>query len=124
MNKKIIVKLLITLSFIFYFSSFDYVLADAWVLWWDWITEEKIRKWDIHTDDIPNIIKWAINFFMWIAWTIAVVFVIIWAYQILFIWAIEQNRTKWKETIIMALTWFAIAALSWTIIRFIIDNFI
>ena len=94
---------------------------DTWVL--SGITIEKIRNWDIHIGDIPKIIKWAIDFFMWIAWVIAVTFVIIWAYQILFIWAIEQNKTKWKETIMMALIWFAIAGLSWSIIRFIIDNF-
>lgn len=84
-------------------------------------TETALRNWDIHTGDIPIIITWAINFFMGIAGTIAIIFVIVWAYKILF-WALSQDKTKWKDTIIMALTGFAIASLSWFIIRMIIDN--
>ena len=99
------------------------VFADGGILWdfaWDG-TEAALRTWDIHTDDIPKILTGAIDFFMWIAGTVAVIFVIIWAYQILF-GSLEQNKTKWKDTIIMALWWFAIASLSWFIIKLIIDN--
>ncbi len=103
------------------FSSMQTALAnDAWLLW-DSISQEELRKWDIHTDDIPNIIKWAIDFWMWIAWTIAVIFIILWAFKILF-WSLEQDKTKWKDTIIMAIFWFAIASLAWFIIRLVIDN--
>lgn len=84
-------------------------------------TEEAIKKWNIHLDDIPSIIQYAINFFMGIAWTIAIIFVIIGAYQILF-GSISQDKTKWRNTIIYALTGFALASLSWFIIRTIIDN--
>jgi len=72
-------------------------------------------------EDIPNILKWAIDFFMWIAWTIAIIFIIIWAYQILF-GSLEQDKTKWKNTIIMALWGFAIASLAWLIIKFLLEN--
>ena len=86
-------------------------------------TEKAIREWDIHVDDIPNIITWAINILLWLAWTISIIFIIIWAYKILFWSAISSDRTEWKNTIIMALVWFAIASLSWFIIKLIIDNF-
>ncbi len=86
------------------------------------LSNSKIRNGNIHIDDIPKIIKSAIDFFMGIAGTIAVVFVIVWAYKILF-GSLQQDKTKWRDTIIAALGWFALAALSWLIIRFIIDNF-
>jgi type IV secretory pathway VirB2 component (pilin) len=59
---------------------------------------------------------------MEIAGTVAIIFIIIWAYKILF-GSLEQDKTKWKDTIIMALSGFAIASLAWFIIKFIIDNF-
>ena len=102
--------------------------ADGWVLWNfkgdkdGKETEAAIRTWDIHIEDITNILKGAINFFMEIAGTIAIIFIIIWAYKILF-GSLEQDKTKWKDTIIMALSWFAIASLAWFIIKLIIDNF-
>ena len=85
------------------------------------LTDSKIRNWDIHVDDIPNIIKEAIDFFMSLAWTVAIVFIIIWWYKILF-WSLEQDKTKWKDTIFMAIWGFILAALSWFIIKLIIDN--
>ena len=116
-------KLFYTLAWLI--LSFQASFADWWILW-DFRndptdTEKAIRTWDIHLDDIPNMITSAINFFMWIAWTIAIIFVIIWAYKILF-GSLEQDKTKWKDTIIMALGWFAIAALAWFIIKLIVEN--
>lgn len=108
-------------TLIWIISSIQYTFAnDAWILG-NSLSKDQLREWDIHVDDIPKIIKWAIDFAMWIAWTIAVIFIIIWAYQILF-WSIEQDKSKWKNTIIMAIMWFAIASLSWFIIKLIIDN--
>jgi len=97
---------------------------DLWVFWSDssCLTQSDMRTWNINIDNIPCLIQWATNFFLWIAGTIAVIFVIIWAYKILF-WSITQDTNKWKETIIMALTGFAIATLSWFIIKILIDNF-
>ncbi len=115
----------ILLTTLFYILTLEIVLAD-WGILWDFKgdgteTEKAIREWDIHTDDIPNILRWAIDFFMSIAWTIAVIFIIIWAYQIL-LGSMEQDKTKWKNTIIMAIWWFIIASLAWFIIKFIISN--
>lgn len=109
------------------YTIFWYILtqqntfADAWIFWGWGLDKDDIRRWDIHTDDIPWIIQWAIDFFINIAWSVAVIFIIIWAYQILF-GSLEQDTTKWKNTIIMALMWFTIAALAWFIIKLIIDN--
>lgn len=86
------------------------------------LSDEKIRNWDIHIDDIWPLIKDFIDYFIWIAWTIAVIFIIIWAYQILFGSVSEWSNSKWKETITSALIWFAIAVLSWFIVKLIFDN--
>lgn len=111
---------------IWYILSINIALADWWVLWnfkkWDWTeTEKALRNWDISLDDIPNILNGIINFWLGIAWTISIIFVIVWGYKILF-WSIEQDTTKWKNTIIMALVWFAISGSAWLIIKLIIDN--
>ena len=109
---------------LWYISTFQFTFADGGFLWdfrWD-DTEKALREWDIHIEDIPFMLKSAINFFMGIAGTIAIIFVIIWAYKILF-GSLEQDKTKWKDTIIMALGWFALASLSWFIIKIILDNF-
>ena len=116
----------ISLTALWIFLSTQASFSDGWVLGEfrdnDEETVTAIRTWDIHIADIPNILKWAINFFMEIAGTVAIIFIIIWAYKILF-GSLEQDKTKWKDTIIMALSWFAIASLAWFIIKFIIDNF-
>ena len=100
--------------------------ADLWIFWSNntCLTngETDIRNGNIHLDNIPCLIQGAINFFLGIAGTIAVIFVIVWAYKILF-GSLSQDKTKWKDTIIMALTGFAIATLSWFVIKILIDNF-
>ncbi len=85
-------------------------------------TTEQIRKWDFHLEDIAPIINSMINIFLSIAWTVAVIFVIIGAYKLLF-GSLKQDHTKWRETIIMALTGFAISLLAWFIVKFIFNNF-
>lgn len=117
-------------TIIWYILSINLVFADGWILWdfakWrTWSLEQDtaiaLRNWDVHMADIPKILQWSINFFMWLAWTVAIIFIIIWAYQILF-GSLEQDKTKWKNTIIMALGWFIIASLAWLIIKFLINN--
>lgn len=85
------------------------------------ISNGSLRNGNVHIDDIPLAIKSVIDFLMGIAGTISIIFIIIWAYQILF-WSLEQDKTKGKETIISALWGFALAALSWLIIKTIISN--
>lgn len=110
---------------VWYFSVFNTSFADWWILW-DFKndpkeTEKAIRNWDIHLEDIPVMIRWAIDFLMTVAWTIAIIFIIVWAYKILF-GSLEQDKTKWKDTIIMALLWFALASSAWFIVKLILDN--
>jgi len=116
----------ILISYITMFQiSFAENKPNWWILWnfkWDGAkTEKALRTWDINLEDIPIIIRNAIDFFITIAWTIAIIFVIIWAYKILF-WSLEQDKTKWKDTIIMAIGWFALASLAWFIVKLIIDG--
>ena len=85
-------------------------------------TTKQIREWDFHLEDIAPIINSMINVFLSIAWTVAVIFVIIGAYKLLF-GSLKQDHTKWRETIIMALTGFAISLLAWFIVKFIFNNF-
>ncbi len=99
---------------------------DDCILWWAWTSswelQEKIRQWNIHIDDIPWILRYAIDYLMWFAWTVAVIFIILWAYKIA-LWWISNDKTKWKDMIILALSGFALASLSWVILKIVIDNF-
>lgn len=106
----------------FYFLNNLISFADAGILWWWWLSESDLKNWNIHTDDLPGIINWAIDYLMWFAGTISVVFIIIWAYQILF-WAVSWDKAKWQATVKLALTWFALSACAWIIIKIVIDNF-
>jgi hypothetical protein len=82
-----------------------------------------LRTGEVHIDHIPQLINWAINFLLGIAGTISIIFIIIWAYQIA-IGSLTQQKTKWRDTIIMALYGFGIATLAWAIMKFIVSNFI
>ena len=119
-------------TFIWYILTLQLTFADWGLLWnfakertWSWVltndTTVALRNWDVHVWDIPVIIKWAIDFFITIAGTVAIIFIIIWAYKIL-LGSLEQDKTKWKDTIIMAIGWFALASLAWFIIKVLIDN--
>lgn len=106
--------------FISYFTlSLNSFAANENILW---IDNDKLRNGDVGLDDIPGAITSLIDFFMSIAGTISVIFIIIGAYKILF-WSIQQDKTKWRDTIVMALTGFALAALAWMIIKIILANF-
>ena len=114
-----------TINYILFFliaqMSTVQTFADSGIL--GWIDSKKLRNWDIHLEDIPNAIVGATNFLMGFAWTIAVIFVIIWAYQLL-LGSTKQDVTTWRNTILMALAGFAIASLAWLIVKLIIDNFL
>lgn len=104
------------------FSLHSQIYAtDTWILWWIW-SVEKIRKWEIHANDIPGIISFAIDYLMWFAATISIIFIIIWAFKIA-LWSIEWEKSNGKKTIVYALAWFVLASLSWLIMKLIIDNF-
>lgn len=94
--------------------------TDAWILWSKSVSD--LRNWNIHSEDIPKMISYAIDFLMWIAGTISVIFIIIGSYKIA-LWTLEWDKSKWKETIFHAIAWFVLAALSWMIMKLVIDNF-
>lgn len=99
--------------------------SDAWILWnwdWWWVSAEKLKSGDIHIEDIPKIIIYATDFLMWFRATIAIIFIIVWAYQLL-LWPLDWDKTKWKETILLALWWLILASLAWVILKAILDNF-
>jgi hypothetical protein len=109
-----------------YFSIIKSSIAnDAWILGIgdNGVTAQQLKEWDAITfDHIPKMIRSVIDFLLWVSWTIAIIFIIYWAYQLL-LWPVTSNeRTKWKNTIITAITWLAIAILAWAIIRLIIEN--
>lgn len=85
------------------------------------LREDKLRRGEVHTEDIPIMIKSAIDILMWIAGTVAVLFIIIWAYKILF-GSLQDDKSQGKNTVIMAIWWFILASLAWFIIKFIISN--
>jgi len=119
-------KIFFTIIWIILSTHATFAAWESHIFWWLSSSREtdydKLRNWNITTDDIPNIITWAINFLMWFAGTIAIIFIIIGWYKIA-LWSLEQDKTKGKETIFMALSWFAVAAMAFVIIKLIIDNF-
>ena len=108
--------LILSITKISYAADWGFFDWDKWSYW------SRLRSWDIWFWDIANMITNAINFFMWIAATVSVIFIIIWAYKILF-GSISQDKTKWRDTILMAIWGFIIASLAWFIIKIILDNF-
>ncbi len=106
------------------FTAGNTFANDLWILWSNscWVERTDLRKGSVELSNIPCLIQSATNFLLWVAGTISVIFIIIWAYQILF-GSLTQNTTKWKDTIISALIGFALASLSWFIIKLVIDNF-
>ena len=91
----------------------------GWVLGYK--PNEDIRNWDIHLNDIPNMIRYAIDLFLGLVWTISLIFIIVGAYQIIF-GSLADNKSKWKDTIIMALAWFVLASMAWFIVKLVLDN--
>ena len=88
---------------------------------WGFLGNSWLADWDVGFDDIPNMIAYASKYFMSLAWVVAVIFIIIWWYQVMF-GSVSQDTSKWKNTIIAAIMWFVLAALAWVIVKFILDN--
>ena len=101
-----------------FYLNFKTAIADNWVF--NWVSWD-VKSWDIHLADVPIVIWNLIQFSMWIAMTVSIIFIIIWAYKMLF-WSLEWENSKWKETVFMAIWWFALAALAWLIMKFVFTN--
>ena len=120
---KTTIKYIFTLIVAYASTTQSFAAGDAGIFEWSWVSAEDLRNGNVSLDTIPGMIVGATNFLMGIAGTIAVIFVIIWAYQLLF-GSLQQDKTKWRNTILMALGGFAIASLAWFIVKLIIDNFL
>lgn len=105
---------------IFIFISTNNVFASENITW---ISNKDLKEWNITIDNIPGVIVNATNFFIAIAGTISVIFIIIWWYKYLF-GSLEWNTDKWKDTIFVAIIGFIIASCAYLIIKFIVDNFV
>lgn len=57
------------------------------------ISNGRLRNGDVHLNDVPGVLRSVIDFFMGIAGTISVIFIIIGAYKILF-GSLNQDRTE------------------------------
>lgn len=96
---------------------------DVWFFEGCSLSQNDIKAWNkITIDTIPCMLSELVDVFMWIAWSVAIIFIIVGSYQMLF-WSLAKDNAKWKSTIIFAITWFVLAAFSWLIVRFILDNF-
>jgi ABC-type phosphate/phosphonate transport system permease subunit len=108
----------------FFINWYTYAVEwakNTWFLGWCWKTSEALREWNIHITDFSCMIRFMIDFFLAFAATISLIFIIIWAYQVAF-WSLSDNKTQWKDTIMMAIWGLVLAALSWVIIKFIFEN--
>jgi len=83
---------------------------------------EKIRRWDIHAEDLPWILQGWVDFLMGFAAAISILFIIIGAYQMA-LWSVTDEKSKGKSTITFAISGFVLASLSWIILKIVIDNF-
>ena len=88
------------------------------ILWYNWA----LSSWDVTFWDIWWMLTNAIEFFMWLAWTVSVAFIIVWAYQMMY-WSMVWDKTKWRNTIIAAIWGFVLSALWYVIVKLILDNF-
>ena len=112
-------KILFLLFYFFWIASS--FAKNTGLLWWAWKTVEDIRNGNIHIWDFPDMIRYMIDIFLALAWTISLLFIIIWSYQIIF-GSLSDNKTKWKEIVMMALAWFVLSAMAWFIVKLILDN--
>jgi len=97
--------------------SVNSTFAAASSLFGDGCVEDKKITWNT----FPKCITGAIDFWMSIVWAVCILFIVVWAYRILFWWVV-WDKAKWKQTIISALVWFALACSAWLIVSLLIQN--
>lgn len=110
----------VLLGFLLSLHADIYAQGDPGIL--QWTTVKNIRTWNIHSDDIPKILKEATDYLMGFAATISIIFIIIGAYKIM-LWRLEWDVSDGRKTIFLALAWFVLASISWLILKLVIDNF-
>lgn len=110
------------------FICFSLINSVAFAATWEdnilWISEEKIKTWNITFDDIPKIIQHATTFLLWFAATIAMIMIIVGAFKYT-IWSVEwsaPNKQKANDTIKYGVIWFVVAVSAWFIINVLVNN--
>ncbi|EKE29738.1 MAG: hypothetical protein ACD_2C00109G0002 [uncultured bacterium (gcode 4)] len=88
------------------------------------LSEEKLRNWDISFSDIPKAIKYATEFILWFAATIAMIMIIVWAlkYSLGSVEWNSPNKQKATDTIKYWIMWFIVSVWSWYIVNLIVAN--
>ena len=116
-------KKLFVILFLF-FVTINQAFAAEWTwFFWQCTDVAQIRNWEINFDTLLCLLWNTINILIWIAWTISVIFIIIWWYQIIYGWLTWSDMSKWKTTVVKAIFWFVIAVSSYIIVSFVFDNF-
>lgn len=105
---------------VLFFTIINNVLASegCWIIR---TSCENLKSWEIKLNDIPNMIIYATNLLIWIAFTVSVIFIIIWAYKYL-VWWMTWQTDQWRSTIIWAVFWATISACAFLIVKLLIDN--
>ena len=129
--KKIITKILITLSI---FSSF-WIIQNSYAASWENVVEvtEKIPWANCEKQDnwlykcttgrwfwaIMEIMWQMLKYFTFLAWLFAVLSLVVWWVMYSMWWANEAMKTKAKDYIQTSLIWLVLLLLSWTILYMI-----
>lgn len=89
-----------------------------------WISNDKLRKWEISFEDIPKAIQNMTSFVLWFSSTIAMIMIIVWwlRYSLGSVEWSSPNKTKAQDTIKYGITWMIISVSAWFIINIIIKN--
>lgn len=89
-----------------------------------WIEDSKLKKWNITLSDIPKAIQSATTFILWLAATIAVVMIIVWAlkYSLGSVSWSSPNKQNAVNTITFWILGFVLSISAWFIINLVIAN--
>ncbi len=85
-----------------------------------WISNKKLREGDVGLDDIWTLLSTLIKIWIYIAWSIAIIWIIFWAYKVLF--GSLQGKNEWKDAIFKSILWLIITFCAWLIVKIIFDN--
>ncbi|EKE28052.1 MAG: hypothetical protein ACD_3C00106G0011 [uncultured bacterium (gcode 4)] len=112
---------------LYFIVSFLTMLTSKAFAEWDnitWLTNEKLKKWDISFSDIPKAIQSATSFILWFAATIAMIMIIVGAlkYSLGSVEWSSPNKQKATDTIKYWIMWFIVSVSSWFIVNLFISN--
>lgn len=86
------------------------------------VSNNQLRKGDIHLDDIPGIGMAIINNLLVFVGTISIFFILVGALVYVFGWLTDRAKTYGKNAILMAIVGALISWTAWFMVNFILDN--